>query len=56
MIWGVLPMKESVSFESHLSGAVVGIVFAYLLRRIDPPRYREFDDDDFDEITEEEDC
>jgi len=36
MIWGVLPVAPAVSFESHLSGALIGIVLAFLLRRRDP--------------------
>ncbi len=36
MIWGVLPVARAVSFESHLSGALIGIVLAFLLRRHDP--------------------
>ncbi len=36
MIWGVLPVARDVSFESHLSGALIGIVLAILLRRRDP--------------------
>jgi len=42
MIWGVLPVARDVSFESHLSGALIGIVLAFLLRRRDPepPRKR----------------
>jgi membrane associated rhomboid family serine protease len=36
MIWGVLPVADDVSFESHLSGALVGIVLAFLLRHHDP--------------------
>jgi membrane associated rhomboid family serine protease len=36
MIWGVLLVARDVSFESHLSGALLGIVLAFLLRRLDP--------------------
>jgi membrane associated rhomboid family serine protease len=36
MISGVLPGERDVSFESHLSGALLGIVLAFLLRRRDP--------------------
>jgi membrane associated rhomboid family serine protease len=36
MIWGVLPVARDISFESHLSGALLGIVLAFLLRRLDP--------------------
>lgn len=43
-IWGVLPIKEGVSWESHLFGGIVGIVVAYLLRNYieadeEPPVY-----------------
>lgn len=33
MAWGVLPMQPGVSFESHLFGAIAGVVAAYRLRR-----------------------
>ncbi len=36
MIWGVLPVAREVSFESHLSGALIGFVLAFLLRHRDP--------------------
>jgi membrane associated rhomboid family serine protease len=36
MIWGILPVARAVSFESHLSGALIGILLAFLLRRRDP--------------------
>jgi len=36
MIWGVIPGAHDVSFESHLSGALIGIVLAFLLRNRDP--------------------
>jgi membrane associated rhomboid family serine protease len=40
MIWGILPYDSSVSYETHLSGAVIGIVLAFALRWLDPPRPR----------------
>lgn len=42
MIWGILPHAREVSFESHLSGAVIGMMLAFLLRHRDPgpPRKR----------------
>ena len=55
-IWGVLPSTHDVSFESHLSGALIGIVLAFLLRHWDPgpppkqyswEREAETDDDEF---------
>jgi len=36
MIWGVLPGKPDISFESHLAGALIGISLAVLLRNHDP--------------------
>ncbi|HPG08155.1 MAG TPA: rhomboid family intramembrane serine protease [Saprospiraceae bacterium] len=36
-IWGVLPLKEGISWESHLYGAVVGILVAFLFRHAKDP-------------------
>jgi len=36
MISGVVPGSDDISFESHLSGALIGIVLAFLLRHRDP--------------------
>jgi len=37
MIWGVLPGEQKISFESHLAGAVMGLLLALVLRVLDPP-------------------
>jgi len=37
MVWGVLPTDPQISYEAHLSGAVLGVVLALLLRKLDPP-------------------
>ena len=36
MVWGILPIKAGISFESHFFGAVTGTGLAILLRRYDP--------------------
>ena len=36
MIWGVLPTKEEISFESHLFGALTGVICAIVFRNRDP--------------------
>ncbi len=36
MIWGVLPTDARISFESHLFGALAGIVAAFVVRRHRP--------------------
>lgn len=58
MVWGILPTKPEISFESHLFGAVVGIVCAFIFRKKDPPpKYEweeEVEDDDNNEINPDE--
>jgi membrane associated rhomboid family serine protease len=34
MVWGFSPEQKHISFESHICGAVVGILLAYLFRDI----------------------
>jgi membrane associated rhomboid family serine protease len=36
MIWGVLPGRPGISFESHLFGALIGLSLAIILRNYDP--------------------
>ena len=41
LVWGVLPLKVGVSWETHLAAASIGVALAYALRRRDvPPRKR----------------
>jgi membrane associated rhomboid family serine protease len=35
LAWGVLPVQSGVSWETHLSGAVLGVLSALALRRLD---------------------
>lgn len=63
MIWGVLPIRPHMSWEMHLSGALIGFLLAFVYRKWDrvptvryewedddtvPDWYPESDDDDFD--------
>jgi membrane associated rhomboid family serine protease len=58
LAWGVLPIQPGVSWETHLSAALLGVLSALALRRLDvPPRKRYAwedeaedgaDDDEFD--------
>ena len=56
MVWGIMPLEEGISFESHLSSAVVGIVCALLFRKKDlselPASVDIFDED---ELTDDDD-
>lgn len=49
MVWGVLPTDPKISFESHLFGALVGIVCAFIFRKNDPPPKYEWEEDNYDE-------
>jgi membrane associated rhomboid family serine protease len=41
LAWGVLPIQPGVSWETHLSAAVIGVLLALALRKHDiPPRKR----------------
>jgi membrane associated rhomboid family serine protease len=49
LVWGVLPLDPLISWEGHLSGAVSGIIAAFLFRAYDP--YKKYD---WEDETEEE--
>ena len=41
LVWGVLPIRHGVSWETHLAATVIGVAMAILLRDADiPPRTR----------------
>jgi len=41
LAWGVFPSKPGVSWETHLAAALIGVILAVVLRRLDiPPRKR----------------
>lgn len=50
MIWYVFPIKENMSWEGHLSGLIVGFVFALFFRKsiVKPQKYK-WEQDDFNE-------
>ena len=54
LVWGVLPIKARVSWETHLAAALIGVVLAVALRRLDiPPRKRYAWEDEKDEYEGE---
>lgn len=55
MIWGVFPGDPSVSFEAHLSGALIGITLAVLLKNRDPaPARKRYSWEDEEDVPEPE--
>ncbi len=54
LVWGVLPIEAGVSWETHLAAALIGLVLAIALRRLDiPPRKRYAWEDEKDEFGDE---
>ena len=50
MIWYVFPVKENMSWEGHLSGLIVGLLFAIFFRKsIAKPKKYEWERDDYNE-------
>jgi membrane associated rhomboid family serine protease len=49
VVWGILPGQEGISWESHLFGALTGLLAAFLFRKIDMPKKYDWEDepDDF---------
>jgi membrane associated rhomboid family serine protease len=46
MIWGVLPLFQHISWESHLVGALAGVYCAVRYRKQGPPIRRYFEDEE----------
>ena len=52
MVWGIFPetVKKGVSWEAHLSGAIIGLILAIVLIKKGPQRKKyEWEDEDEDE-------
>jgi membrane associated rhomboid family serine protease len=52
-VWGVLPLDRKVSWESHLFGAITGIVCAIIFRKKDPYKKYNWEDDEADSEPKE---
>jgi membrane associated rhomboid family serine protease len=53
MIWYVFPIKEHMSWEGHLSGLIVGFVFAlYFRKSIAKPRKYKWEEPDYNEADD----
>ena len=53
MLWYIFPVKENMSWEGHLSGLLVGLVFAFVFRTsiAKPVRY-DWENDHYDEMQD----
>ena len=48
VVWGVLPGQKGISWESHLFGAIAGLIAAYIFRKIDPQKRYAWEDEEDD--------
>ena len=54
MVWNVLPIKDGVSWEGHLSGLVIGFLFALLFKKqIAKPKKYKWEQPDYNEEEDE---
>jgi len=60
MVWYILPVKEEISWEGHLSGFIVGVFFAWYYRKSGPQKIQynwekeDYKEDDFDALFDED--
>jgi membrane associated rhomboid family serine protease len=52
MIWGVLPIRTDMSWELHLSGAILGVIMAIAYRRWDVTPVKRYSWEDDDSVPE----
>ncbi len=59
MVWYLLPIKEEISWEGHLSGFIVGFIFAVYFKNTGPQKSKfdwekdDYQEDAFDEMFDE---
>jgi hypothetical protein len=56
MIWGVLPLFQRISWESHLAGALAGVFCAIRYRHDGPPIRRYFEDEEEQPLLSEDEA
>jgi membrane associated rhomboid family serine protease len=56
LIWGILPLDNGISWESHLFGSIMGIFCAFIYKKSDPAiKYEwEYEDDNEKNINDSE--
>ena len=60
MVWYLLPVKEEISWEGHLSGFVVGVILAFYYRKTGPQNFKyeweqeDYQKDDFDLLFDDD--
>jgi membrane associated rhomboid family serine protease len=52
LVWGLLPVDQSISFESHIAGAFLGILCSVIFRNSEPVKKYEWEEEE-EEFKEE---
>ena len=52
LTWGILPIKAEISWEAHLFGSLVGIIFAFIFKKKDPAPKYEWENEDVEQESE----
>ncbi|MBN1953046.1 MAG: rhomboid family intramembrane serine protease [Bacteroidales bacterium] len=56
MVWGIFPLKESISWEGHLTGLASGIIFAFFYKDFGPkPNFGQWEKEMPDDGNEPDD-
>ena len=55
LVWGIFPIKDGISWESHLLGGVAGLTLAVYFRKSGPQKPEHHWDDEYDELEDKND-
>ncbi|MEA1898920.1 MAG: rhomboid family intramembrane serine protease [Bacteroidota bacterium] len=57
LVWGIFPIKENISWESHLLGSIAGVILAVHYRKFGPQskkyKWEDEDEDDFENLDQD---
>ncbi|UCF76379.1 MAG: rhomboid family intramembrane serine protease, partial [Betaproteobacteria bacterium] len=56
LVWGVLPIRAGVSWETHLAAALIGLAMAIAFRHVDIPPRKRYDWEDENDGSDESNC
>lgn len=56
LVWGVLPIRAGVSWETHLAAALIGLAMAIAFRHLDIPPRKRYDWEDETDGSDESNC
>jgi membrane associated rhomboid family serine protease len=46
LVWGLFPVDQSISFESHIAGAALGLICAVIFRNSEPKKKYEWEEEE----------